>query len=127
MISILFLYLYVFLLNVSTMIIMASIVAAIFWVLLALFTSLCIAGTVEKEREALRSINAFVWAKKKWLILCAVLICLTPSRSDLYFIAGGAVAISISQSEEAKKLPDAALKALLNFLETLSTEEGDES
>jgi len=57
-------------------------------------------------------------------IVLTSLVVLIPDKKDFYFIIGGSVALSLSQNEEAQKLPNNVLKALNAFLEeTVEAEE----
>lgn len=46
-----------------------------------------------------------------------------PGKEEMAYIIGGGVALKISQTEEAQKLPENTLKALNRFLENIATEE----
>lgn len=59
-------------------------------------------------------------AAKLPLIIATVLIVITPSKNDLYFIAGGGLTLMAAQNEEVQKLPENAVKAVNTFLERVS-------
>lgn len=58
-------------------------------------------------------------------VLTLFFVFFTPSVKQLGWIVGGGVAWNISQTEEAKKLPDNVLKTLNSFLEGVYEETGN--
>lgn len=59
----------------------------------------------------------------KWPVIGLVLlVVMTPSKNDLYFIAGGGLTLMAAQNKEVQKLPDNAVKAVNSFLERLAEE-----
>ncbi|MFW0776289.1 MAG: hypothetical protein ACN2B6_01035 [Rickettsiales bacterium] len=54
------------------------------------------------------------------LVIATVLIVITPSKDDLYFIAGGGLTLMAAQNEEVQKLPENTVKAVNSFLERVA-------
>lgn len=75
----------------------------------------------------------FLWAKRFSIkafclsITLSLIGSLYPSKEDLMWIIGGAGAIHVAQSDEARKLPDNVLRAMNSFLEGVGEpkEEGE--
>ena len=62
--------------------------------------------------------TAYKWLKVPTLI-AALIFLLTPSKEDIYFIAGGGLSLMAAQNEEVQKMPINAAKAVNRFLERL--------
>ena len=71
----------------------------------------------EREIENEGRSNKFFKLITKVFIGVSIVALLIPSTKDLQYIIGGAVAIEIVKSEEARKLPDNVLKSVNTFLE----------
>ena len=65
------------------------------------------------------------WTKRAIITALSLLVVSTfyPSREDLAWMFGGATVYSLTQNEEAQKLPDNVLKAANTFLEGISEPE----
>lgn len=89
---------------------------------------LCIDDDYPSDKSPVSSILDWLLSTyKKFFtafIVLTSLVVLIPDKKDFYFIIGGSVALSLSQNEEAQKLPNNVLKALNAFLEeTVEAEE----
>lgn len=64
-----------------------------------------------------------MWSYAKWLVIpLAVVSMITPSKDQLYIIAGGGLALKAVQNEEVQELPSNVVSAINRFLETIEPE-----
>lgn len=96
-----------------------TILSAVAMVIMAIVTAMC-----AKENEALKDYYAKLLMKSMYMFdICLLIFVFIPKTSSLYKIIGiGSVLEYVNNNEEAKQLPDNAIKAINYYLEQIPKE-----
>lgn len=104
-----------------------TILSAVAMVIMAIVTAMC-----AKENEALKDYYAkllkLLMKSMYMFAICLLIFAFIPKTSSLYKIIGiGSVLEYVNNNEEAKQLPDNAIKAINYYLEQIHKEDANKN